>query len=160
MYANRKPKVETRKRTAVKIDFSECELLTEQHYKQECDITNIVRKYEKLGITPEMMLFNESETMDIIDAPSYLEAMNQIAEANNLFDGLPARIRQRFHNSPENFLEFMGDSKNIDEIEKIGLNAQHLIKAVKTSVSDEATDPVPNNKKTNKNQQKEVQDGQ
>ncbi|AXL14576.1 internal scaffolding protein [Microviridae sp.] len=160
MYANRKPKVETRTRTSVQIDFSECEIMTEQHHKEECDILNIVRKYEKLGIDPSMMMFTESDCMDITDAPSYLEAQNQIAEANSLFEGMPARIRAQFQNSPHYFLEFMQDSKNIDEIEKIGLNADHLKKATESPVSDLKKEAVPNTKKTNKNEQTKVQEGE
>lgn len=158
MYANRKPKVETRKRTAVKIDFSECEVITEQHHKDECDILNIVRKYEKLDIPfPEL---TEADFGDILDAPTYLDMQNQIAEANSLFDGLPSRIRARFDNSPNMFLEFMSDSKNYDEIEKMGLNVQHLQKPVESPTGDAKKEAVPNIKKTNKNENTKVQEGE
>ncbi|AXL15018.1 internal scaffolding protein [Microviridae sp.] len=151
---------DTRKRNPVGIDFTDCEPLTEQHHKEECDILNIVKKYDKLQIDLSQFMFDESDCMDITDAPTYLEAMNQVSEANSLFDGLPARIRARFANSPNHFLEFMQDDRNIDEIEKMGLNAKHLKKAPKTSPEGNSADPVPPIKKTNKTQPQAQQDGE
>ncbi|AXL15577.1 internal scaffolding protein [Microviridae sp.] len=152
MFANREPKIETRKRTAVQIDFSECEGLTEQHHKDECDIKNIVRKYEKIGIGAEMFMYGENDCMDLTDAPTYLEYQQKLADANSLFESLPARVRARCENSPAQFLEFMQDDRNIDEIEKMGFDASYLRKPIESPSGDKKSDPVPQDKKTNKTQ--------
>ncbi|AXL15014.1 internal scaffolding protein [Microviridae sp.] len=151
MYANRNPKVETRKRTPVQIDFSECEVLTEQHHKEECDIINIVKKYDKLGLDFEM--FTAENCMDITDAPTYLEMQNKIAQANQTFEALPARIRAEFDNSTQNFLEAISDPENASKLEEIGLDASHLKKAVQSSPRDDKKDPVGKDKKSDKIQQ-------
>ncbi|AXL14580.1 internal scaffolding protein [Microviridae sp.] len=155
MYANRNPKVETRQRTPVRIDFSECEVLTEQHHKEECDIINIVKKYDKLGMDFEM--FTAENCMDITDAPTYLEMQNKIAQANHIFEELPARLRLEFQNSTQNFLEFMSNPENSSRIEELGLSAAHLKKATESPQSDEKTKPVGKDKKSDKSSESKAQ---
>ncbi|AXL14572.1 internal scaffolding protein [Microviridae sp.] len=147
MFQNRDSKVKTRERKKVEICFKNEQILTEQCHKEECDIKNIVNKYREAGISPEMMMFNESDCMDITNAPSYLEAQNEIAKANQLFDSLPANIRKRMDHDPTVFLDFIQDENNIEDIEKMGLTTAHLKKPSNEPQGDKKSNPVPKAKK-------------
>ena len=64
--------------------------LTEQSFKDECDINNIVKQYERTGLMPHQRP-NQPVFADISDAPSFLEAQNVVAAANEAFAAIPAR---------------------------------------------------------------------
>ena len=48
-------------------------------------------------------------------------AMNAVAMANESFEAMPADVRARFHNDPQEFVSFCMDDKNMDEARKLGL---------------------------------------
>lgn len=58
---------------------------------------------------------------DISDAPTFMEALNVVARAQALFEGLPAKLRDRFGNDPAKLLEFVADPENKDEAVKLGI---------------------------------------
>ena len=47
--------------------------------------------------------------------------MNVIVQARESFMTLPAKTRARFQNDPQQFMEFMHDENNFDEIVKLKL---------------------------------------
>lgn len=93
---------------------------TKQSMKAECDINNIMAKYQKSGLVTHV---NERQGTydDFISAPDYHTAMNQICAANESFESLPSGIRNRFHNDPALFLEFVQDPAHQDELVRMGL---------------------------------------
>lgn len=95
---------------------------TKQSFTQECDINNIMAKYQKTGainhfnsLNPE---YGEHTPQD------YHQSMNIIAHSNNLFEQLPSSIRKRFNNQPEQFLSFVQNPSNEDEMVQMGLAHQ------------------------------------
>lgn len=92
---------------------------TKQSFKDECDINTIMSRYQSTGEMPDLALV----------APQYLDAtgmdfqamQNKLVEAQNLFDALPSAVRNRFANDPADFLAFVSDVSNIDEMKKMGL---------------------------------------
>ena len=92
---------------------------TKQSFKDECDINTIMSRYQSTGEMPDLASV----------APQYLDAtgmdfqamQNKLVEAQNLFDALPSAIRNRFANSPADFLAFVSDISNVDEMKKMGL---------------------------------------
>jgi phage internal scaffolding protein len=58
---------------------------------------------------------------DIASAPDYEKGLNIVARAQSAFQALPAVIRQRFHNNPKEYLEFLSDEKNREEAERLRL---------------------------------------
>lgn len=104
----------------VAIDFTETHSLAKQSFAAECDINNILKKFEKTGMV-EHVKQHHGHYGDFIDAPDYLTAMTAIVEAQEAFDSLPANVRKRFANDPAQFLEFVHDPDNRDEMQKLGL---------------------------------------
>ena len=104
--------------------------MTKQSMKEECDINFIVEKYQKTGVVQHTREYEGQygEFMSI----DYHEAMNQVTAAQEMFMSIPSDIRARFHNDPGEFLAFVGDDANIEEMRELGLalpdvsNVQHV----------------------------------
>lgn len=94
--------------------------LTKQSFKDECDINNIVSKFAKTGVLEHVAL-SKPQFGDFLGVSDYQTALNQVLEAEDAFDALPAKVRARFHNQPVEFLEFCADEKNHDEMVELGL---------------------------------------
>lgn len=94
--------------------------MTHQCFTDECDINNIMAKYERTGLL-EHVNRHQGQYGEFIDAPSYQEAQNLIIEANNMFMEIPAAVRAKFENSPAKFLEFVQDPNNLPEMYELGL---------------------------------------
>jgi phage internal scaffolding protein len=93
--------------------------LTEQNHKDETDINNIVRKYNKTGLIDHLNQF-EQKYADMTGY-DYQDAMNTVAAANSMFEGLPSSIRNRFENDPAKFINFVDDESNYDALAEMGL---------------------------------------
>lgn len=94
--------------------------LTQQHFKDECDINNIVARCAATG-TVDPSIIREGVYADVSQIPDYLTSLNIVAEADEKFNALPSVIRKRFDNNPANMLEFLQDSSNYDEAVRLGL---------------------------------------
>jgi len=93
---------------------------TKQSFKSECDINNIMRKFEKTGILPDLIKQNPRYG-DFSEVPDYLAALNTVQKAHEQFESLSAKVRERFANSPERFLAFVTDKSNAAEMRSLGL---------------------------------------
>lgn len=91
--------------------------LTKQSFKQECDVNNILKNYNKTGIMPEG---NPGEYREL-DGTDYQDYMQTVASANSMFEDLPSALRKRFKNDPAQLLTFVHDDKNLKEAHEMGL---------------------------------------
>lgn len=91
-----------------------------QAEKDSCDINNILKRFEKTGMLPEM-IEREPRYGDFSEVPDYQQACEIVERAEAQFMALDAGVRSRFANDPSKFLEFMHDEKNVEEIVKMGL---------------------------------------
>ena len=91
--------------------------LAVQSSKEDTDIKNIVKKYLRTGVLPQIQT-NYADVSKITDLKVSLE--NVIA-AKAAFENLPAEIRRRFDNDPVKLVEFAADAKNTDEAIALGL---------------------------------------
>lgn len=92
---------------------------TEQSHKKECDINNIIRKYDKQGIITHVSKF-EAQFGDMTGL-EFQTMQNKVLSAKEQFGKLPSKIRKRFGNNPKELLAFMEDSNNREEAIKLGL---------------------------------------
>lgn len=96
--------------------------LTKQEFLEEADVNNIINQYETTGIAP--MAGGAEPLYGDFSAPelqSYHQALNIVQGSQELFDRLPARVRERFANDPANLLLFVQDPNNLKEAHELGL---------------------------------------
>jgi len=94
---------------------------TQIQFQKQCDVNNIIAKYKKTGSITHVRNVQEGVYADLSKLPDYQEALNTVIQANVTFEAMPAHIRNRFQNSPQKLLEFLGDNQNKDEAIKLGL---------------------------------------
>lgn len=111
-------------RAETDIIFTE-ESMTEQSHKDECDIHNILRKYEKTGMITHTNQYAGTYG-DFTNALDFQEAQNVIAEAASMFETVPSKIREQFDNDPAQFLDFIQNDDNREQIEEMGFDTSHL----------------------------------
>jgi len=93
--------------------------LAQQHFKDECDINNILRQFNITGLLPESPL--SPRYGDFTGIGDYHTALNRVIAAQEEFEALPAQIRARFENDPAQLIEFLENSDNRPEAEELGL---------------------------------------
>lgn len=103
----------------VGLEFTEPSM-TEQHFKDECDINNIVAQYQQTGVLPQgdrQPLFG-----DFADFPQDLQSSQAyFDDAHERFMQLPATLRKEFDNDPVKLLQFVADDNNRDRAIELGL---------------------------------------
>lgn len=102
--------------------------LTQQQFKNDADINEIVRRAKKTGslIDPSIKVGRVPQFGDFSGVVDYHTAQNQLIEAKNAFMQLDPYVRQRFRNDPHELIEFLSDDKNRDEAEKLGLVSRKM----------------------------------
>jgi len=94
--------------------------LTQQQFKEECDINNIMEKHAKTGqythVSKKMGMYG-----DFTKIKEYKSMFETVMAAEESFMSLPAQTRKRFDNDPGKLIEFLQDEKNRDEGIKLGL---------------------------------------
>ena len=93
---------------------------TQQNFKEESEINNIVARYQKTGIIEHASKFAPSYG-ELPDAGEFHTAMNLVTAATSMFEELPSSVRSRFGNEPASFLAFVDDEANRPEMVEMGL---------------------------------------
>ena len=73
----------------------------------------------KTGVMPDSVRM--PQFVDYTGVFDFQSAQNAIRQADESFASMPARVRSRFHNSPQEFLEFFADPSNGPEAVALGL---------------------------------------
>lgn len=94
--------------------------MTQQQFKDETDVNNIMRKYIKTGQITHLNN-RKGAYADLSDAKHFEEAMTVIARSQQAFEQLPSHVRARFGNDPQQMLSFIHDKNNYDEGVKLGI---------------------------------------
>ena len=105
--------------------------LTQQQFKEEADINTIVDRFMKSGVMPTPV--NMPQFMDYEGVFDFQTAMNAVRAADENFMRMDAKIRARFNNSPQEFLEFFANPENTQEAIRLGLAIPQAV--AETSVS-------------------------
>jgi phage internal scaffolding protein len=93
--------------------------LTQQQFKEESDINTIVDRFMKTGHLPEPA--SMPQYVDYEGVFDFQSAMNVVRQADENFMRMDAKVRARFHNSPQEFLEFFSNPDNSGEAVRLGL---------------------------------------
>ncbi len=92
---------------------------TKQAFKKECDINQIMAKYQKTGAITHFA--KNSPSYGDVTSQDFQESMEIITKAQQLFDDLPSSIRDKFGGSPGAFLDFVQNPDNLEEMQDLGL---------------------------------------
>lgn len=97
-------------RRDVSIDCSE-PILTDQSFKNSCDINVIMASYAKTGMLPQSTT-QEPRYIDNTTIPNLEQAFSIVNTATEMFFDLPPTIRKLMDNDPSKLESFVMDPKN------------------------------------------------
>ena len=116
------------------------ESLTQQHYKDEADIHNIIKKYDTEGVILNVRK-GVAQYGDFSTIVDYHESLRIIQYAQENFLELPSDVRKQFNNDPGQFFDFASNPDNLDELVSMGLAKKPMEKIV--SVPPETPEATP-----------------
>lgn len=90
-----------------------------QSAEEESNINTIVRRFGISGKLPDQVAMPRSG--DFSGAPDFHTAMNLVRQAQEEFVRVPADVRARFRNDPQEFMNFFENPDNYAEALKLGL---------------------------------------
>lgn len=95
---------------------------TQQQFKEETDINEIVRRFGLTGTLPDNPhMPNYGDFTGISD---FKTAVDMVAQAESAFMEFPAELRARFQNDPQRLMEFLDNEANRKEALELGLVAK------------------------------------
>lgn len=119
-----------------------------QSQKDEADINNIVKQFGLTGKLP--MNTRTPQYGDYTGVRDYQTALNQVIEAEQAFMQLPPEIRKRFHNDPQELLEFVSMDSNREEAISLGLIPKKPLNEPTGSAGVPPSDPAGKPEKAKK----------
>lgn len=99
--------------------------LTDQQYKDECDINRILKLYGATGRLP--VNIREGVSGDFSEVGDFQQCLDKVNRAKDEFQSLPSEIRQRFGNDPVAYVDFVLDPKNMEECVRLGLREKPVV---------------------------------
>lgn len=112
--------------------------LTVQADARDADINVIMERYTRTGTFPGLSRIPEYGDFDGIS--DFRQALEAVGEAQELFMELPAKLRSRFENDAVQFVEFVGNPANQDELGELGLLSREAFDALKKRRAAEAAE--------------------
>lgn len=103
----------------VVVDCSGGKERTKQSFKDQCNINHIMSRYLRSGNVDH--LAKHGAHYAVVEPLTFHECMNIVRKAEEMFNDLPAKLRQRFGGEPANFLAFVQDRENLEEMRELGL---------------------------------------
>ncbi len=87
---------------------------TKQCHKDTCDINKIMARFDRTQTISHVAKY-EGVYADFSDF-DFHEQTNKLTRGREIFDDLPAELRQEFGQSPAKFFKYVNDPANVDEI--------------------------------------------
>jgi len=109
-----------RKRSSTFATINNEDSMTQQDDAHETDINVIMKKYGGQGGNYPTVV-GTPLSGDFTQVGGYREMVERIKAADDAFQEIPAKMRERFNNDPEKFMEFIRDKDNLPEMRKLGL---------------------------------------
>lgn len=92
---------------------------TQQHYREIVNVNTIMKKAQKSGVLP--VVNQESYYAEIPTSYDYKKMLDRIISIDQKFNALPADVRSKFGNDPDQILKYLKDPKNEKEARELGL---------------------------------------
>lgn len=96
---------------------------TKQEFKQDCDITHILRQFQRTGIITHVQSARPEYT-DLPDDMDYQASLAIIEDAHDAFRNLPSVVRSYFQNDVSLFLSAFSDPAQHAKLVEFGLVKQ------------------------------------
>lgn len=122
---------------------TEGESLTQQHFKDECDVINIIKRHDRQGII-EHVHRGQARYGDFSEVKEYREALDLVRTAQDEFMQIPSDIRKKFDNDPGKFYEFVSNPDNKQELIDMGFIENPEVdelSSASTNTPDRALEP-------------------
>jgi phage internal scaffolding protein len=104
------------------LSFEDAPSRTKQSFAEETNINKIIAKFHKTGVMDHVSKhqahYGDVEPMEL------QEALHKVMHAQEMFDDLPSNLRNKFNNQPAEFLEFVQNEDNKEEMRQLGLLAE------------------------------------
>lgn len=113
-----------------------------QSFRDECDINNIMSKFQKTGVLTHVKQ-HAGTYADVSHLISYQDSLSVVMQAQAMFMQLPAKVRAEFSNDPQAFLTFVSDPANVPELIKMGIAKEVKMAPPGLEVPPKAEPPKP-----------------
>lgn len=94
--------------------------MTQQQFKEECDINNIMKKYSTTGEFTHLTR-KGGQYADFSEITDYQTMLDTVRYAEEAFASLPAEVRKKFSNNPGDLIAYLQDPNNREEAITLGL---------------------------------------
>ena len=128
------------------------ESITQQQFKAECDVNNILAKYKRTGMLSHIQK-HQGNFGDFSSIEDYQSSLGKLMQAQQSFESLPSELRAKFENDPAQLISFLSDEKNNAEAVKLGLKIERKAPETIQSAMEKALEA--NDTKRQKNDKKE-----
>ena len=118
------------------------ESMTQQHFKEEVDVRNIIKRYDSTGLISHVQR-GQAQYGDFSQTVGFKEALDMVNSAKDSFMELPAELRREFRNDAGEFYTFVSDPKNSDKLIEMGLAKAPQAPAESPTPAAEASDAPP-----------------
>lgn len=118
---------------------------TQQQFKEDVNINNIMEKFIQTGGYIDPLIVNGKEPVygDVSAVADLRESMQIVQQAEEQFMQLPSQLREKFDHDPMKLLEFVADPANLEAAQKLGLvEALPVTTLDVTGMSDTKDNPV------------------
>lgn len=95
--------------------------MTNQAFKDEVDLNVIMARYIGTGVVPQNITRIPLPPEQLIEPMDYQTALHYVMEVHDAFEQLPASVRARFQNNPQEIMQFIENPANREEAIRIGL---------------------------------------
>ena len=101
-----------------KIKTSDKPSLTDESFKDNCDISLMIERFKVNKIPPRTVNISYGYSPTAEDVAN---AQLLLAEVKTNFESLPSKIRDEFDNNVENYLNYISDASNLRDCYERGL---------------------------------------
>ncbi|WP_157941802.1 hypothetical protein [Escherichia coli] len=116
--------------------------MTQQHFRDECDVNKIVERAIRTGDTTVFTSAQRAEFYDASAVTDYADAMALIDDVNDDFNSLPSATRALFGNNVKQYVEFMSNPRNWDKARELGLLSGGEVPATEPEVRESKPAPA------------------
>ena len=116
------PRTSSREKYGVRFDH-DLPPKVEQQHKELTSMRSILDRANRGALT--LGTKNKPGFCDFTGS-DYTRSKNIVADAKSAFEKLPSNLRERFHNNPGEFMDYVADPNNRDDMIENNIDVSHL----------------------------------